>query len=101
MTIQSRTVDMGPFNTRGRRIGSFGRDIVRRPASPEPEARSGSVQQREGGVAEISIRAYLCHFLCQTPLMLFADLLDIGRWEAMYNLGNVRAVEKERKKRKE
>jgi hypothetical protein len=39
---------MGFFNTRGRRIGSFARDIVRRPSNPDPKARSGSVQQTGG-----------------------------------------------------
>jgi hypothetical protein len=52
--------------------------------------------RREGEVAEISIRAYLCHFFCHTQLMLFADHLDIGRWEVRYYFGNVRVVEKEK-----
>jgi hypothetical protein len=56
--------------------------------------------RREAEVAEISIRAYLCHFFCHTPLMLFADLLDIGKWEVTYHFAKVRVVEKERKKRK-
>ena len=92
---------MGLFNTCSRRTRSLEGTLCDVPQIQTQRLGAEVYNRREGEVAEISIRAYLCHFLCHTPLMLFADLLDIGRWEVMYHFGNVRVVEKERKKRKE
>jgi hypothetical protein len=100
-TIKSRTVGMRLFNTCGRRIGNLEGTLCDVPQIQTRRLGAEEYNRREGEVAEISIRAYLCHFFCHTPLMLFADLLDIGRWEVMYHFGNVRVMEKERKKRKE